>query len=395
MIYLDNNATTQPLPDVIEAMQPWWREHYGNPSSTHREGQRARFAVEAARRQVAALLGAAPGRIVFTSGGTESINLALRGLVLSPGRRRIVIGAADHAAVIGAAEARAAEGCEIVRAPVDADARLDRAAFAATLDERTALVSLTHVNPETGTIEEIAELASQARGFGARVHVDAVQSAGKLGLNCGTWPIDFLSVSAHKLHGPKGVGALYVADRSALRALVAGGGQEGDLRCGTENVAGIVGFGVAAEHALRELSGNHARVAALTGELEARLVALVPGARAAGGGAPRVGNTTTIVFPGVDGEALLLLLSEAGLCASAGSACGSGSLDPSPALLATGMSARDARGAVRFSLSRFTTAEEVENAARIVREALARQLRQRPEARRTGDAETGKNQTVK
>ncbi|MCC7291460.1 MAG: cysteine desulfurase [Phycisphaerales bacterium] len=397
MIYLDNNATTRPLDAVVEAMLPWLREGYGNPSSTHRLGQEARFAVEKARRQVADLLGAAPRQIIFTGGGSESISLALRGSLAArsdfssrgglalrgsvatnggpaeaSSRPRMVTTNAEHAAVLAATQTLEQDGVEVRRVRVDANGRLDVAEYAASLEDGATLVSLTHVNTETGVVEDVVESARIARRRRALVHVDAVQSVGKLpaGELCSV--ADLVSIAAHKFHGPKGVGALFVADGIRLRPLVAGGGQERDLRGGTENVAGIVGMGVAAEAAREALSEAPARMAALRDRLESGLAALGGGERVVAAAAPRVCNTATVLFPGVVAETLLIMLSESGLCASSGSACASGSVEPSHVLLAMGLSPSEARSAVRFSLSRFTTDAEIARTVEAVAAAVGR-----------------------
>ncbi len=360
-------------------MLPWLRDGYGNPSSTHRLGQEARFAVEKARRQVAELLGASPRQIIFTGGGSESISLALRGSLAAEGgpaasspRRRLVTTTAEHAAVLAAANELEQDGVEVRRIRVDAEGKLDIAEFAASLDDSVALVSLTHVNSETGVVEDVAALARVAKKHRAWVHVDAVQSVGKLPVAelCG--PADLVSIAAHKFHGPKGVGALFVADGVRLRPLVPGGGQERDLRGGTENVAGIVGMGVAAEAAREALSEQSARMAALRDQLESGLLALGGGERVVATAALRVCNTTTVLFPGVVAETLLIMLSESGIYASSGSACASGSVEPSHVLLAMGLSPAEARSAVRFSLSRFTTEAEIARTVEAVTAAVGR-----------------------
>lgn len=370
MIYLDNNATTRPLDEVAQAMLPWLDEGYGNPSSTHRLGQEARFAVEKARRQVAELLGVSPRQIIFTSGGSESISLALRGGF--PAKGSLVTTTAEHAAVLAAAQELERDGVEVRRIPVNADGKLNVAELAASLDDSAALVSLTHVSSETGVVEDVGDLTKLAKKHGALVHVDAVQSVGKLPIAGICEQADLVSIAAHKFHGPKGVGALFVADGVRLRPLVAGGGQERDLRGGTENVAGIVGMGLAAEAARRALSEEPARMSALRDRLESGLLALGGSERVLAAAAPRVCNTATVLFPGVVAETLLIMLSELGIYASSGSACASGSVEPSHVLLAMGVSPSEARSAVRFSLSRFTTEVEIERTVEAVAAAVRR-----------------------
>jgi cysteine desulfurase len=360
VIYFDNNATTQPLPEVIAAMDEALGAEYANPSSVHQFGQRVRHRVEVAREQVANLIGASPKELIFTSGGTESINLAIRGgLQLHPNRRRFVTTAVEHSAGLRVAEQVAAGGYEVVYVGVDRQGRLDAAEFAEKVTQDTALVSFIHANNETGVLFDVAILAAVAHDRGVPVHVDAVQSAGKLPIDVHAWPVDLVSIAAHKLHGPKGVGALYVKRRTRLVPQIVGGGQERLLRGGTENVPGIIGMGVAAEIARRDLAPVSASIGRLRDALESGVLSAVPIAHVNGCGAPRIHNTSNISFEGLEAEAILLLLSEAGVCASSGSACSSGSLEPSHVLKAMGLDERLAHGAVRFSLSRLNTADEV------------------------------------
>ncbi len=360
MIYFDNNATTQPLPEVVRAMQECLGEQYANPSSIHQFGQSVRHKVEVAREHVARLLGATSKEIVFTSGGTESINFAIRaGLRLHPQRRHFVTTAVEHSAVLRVAEQLESEGYHVDRVGVDRDGKLDEAQWASVITEETAMVSLLHANNETGVIFDVARLASVAAEKGVPVHVDSVQSAGKIPLRVADWPVQFVSIAAHKFHGPKGTGALYVRRRTRVEPLILGGSQERMLRGGTENVEGIVGMGVAAEIALREMPETARRVGTLRDAFEQGVLASVPFAHVNGAGAERVYNTSNIGFEGLQSEAILILLSEAGICASAGAACSSGSLEPSHVLAAMGIDERIAHGAIRFSLSRFNTRDEV------------------------------------
>ncbi len=360
IIYLDNNATTQPLPEVVEAMLPFLRESYANPSSVHQFGQTARHHVECAREQVASLIGGSPREIVFTGSGTESINLAMRGAMnLNPERRRIVLTPVEHPAVLRVAERLEAEGYSIDYVGVDGQGRIDEAEWADRMSDETALASLLHANNETGVVTDVAKLAGIAADHGVPVHVDAVQSAGKLPIDVGSWPVALVSFSAHKFHGPKGVGALFVRRRTRLAPLIVGGNQERELRGGTENVAGIVGMGAAAEAAVRDGEDVARSVLGLRDSLERGISEGVAFAQVNASGAERIYNTTNISFRTLEAEAILILLSEAGVCASSGSACSSGSLEPSHVLKAMDVDERVAHGAVRFSLSRFTTAEEV------------------------------------
>lgn len=374
LIYLDNNATTQPLPEVVDAMLPYLREGYANPSSIHQFGQAARHAVELAREQVAALLGATPREIVFTSGGTESINLAIRGaLAAAPvGRRRIVTTAVEHSAVLRVVEQLEREGHPVRYVGVDRDGRVDEAEWEAAISEDTALASFMHANNETGVIFDVPRLAANAEHKGALVHVDAVQSAGKLALPVKEWPVHLLSLSAHKFHGPKGAGALYIRRRTRVVAQILGGSQERELRGGTENVAAIVGMGVAAVAAERDREAVCRTVGHLRNELECGILGAISSASVNGGAAPRVCNTTNISFRALQAEAILLVLSEAGICASSGSACSSGSLEPSHVLKAMGIEVEQAHGAIRFSLSRFTTSDEVRRVVQALPALLGR-----------------------
>lgn len=362
LIYFDNNATTQPLAEVVEAMLACLRDQYANPSSVHRFGQYARHKVETAREQVAQLIGATPREIVFTSSGTESINLAIRGLLQSqPDKRRFVTTAVEHSAGLRVAEQLEGEGYHVQYVGVDHDGRLDLGKWKASLTEDTALASLLHANNETGVIMDVAKAGEIAADRGVPVHVDAVQSTGKIPISVSTWPVQLLSMAAHKFHGPKGVGALYVRRRTRVTPMVLGGSQERELRAGTENVSGIVGMGVAAEIAARQATEVAQRVGKLRDDLETGILRCVAFAKVNTGCADRIYNTTNIGFEGLEAEAILLLLSEAGICASSGSACSSGSLEPSHVLRAMGIDDRFAHGAIRFSLSKLNTKAEVEH----------------------------------
>jgi cysteine desulfurase len=372
-IYLDNNSTTRLDPRVLEAMQPFWRDQFGNASSIHRLGQAARHAVETAREQVAALIGAAPREIIFTSGGTEADNLALLGtLAATPTRRHIVTTAVEHPAVHDLCTRLESQGCRVTFVPVDALGRLDLAAFAAALDDDTALASVMFANNETGVVFPVRQVAGLCAARGVPLHVDAVQAAGRVPIDARDLGASLLSLSAHKMHGPKGAGALYVARGARLRSQQVGGHQERDLRPGTENVAAIVGFGAAAELAGRRLPEAMPAVAALRDRLEAGLLQRVEIARVIGDPAHRTPNTTTLGFRHLEAEAILVALSEEGLCASSGSACSSGSLEPSRVLRAMGVEPETAHGAIRFSLSVETTGDEIDRALEIVPRVVSR-----------------------
>ena len=386
-VYLDNNATTRPSGAAVAAARRGLEECWGNPSSVHRTGQAARRAMELARGQVAGLLGCKAAEVVFTSGGTESNRIAIEGVLgLALGRRQpavLLTTWVEHAAVREPAMELARRGVEVVRLPVDADGVLDpadlAAAYAAADPEAAVLASVHWANNETGVVQAVAELAeattkaAASRQATTRFHTDATQAAGKLPLDL-TDPrlagIDLLTLAAHKLHGIKGVGALFVRRGVRLAAVATGGSQERGQRAGTENVAGVMALGVAAEEAAAYLAEpkRTEALAARRNRFEAAVLAAVPGAvvPAAGARFGRVANTTNIAFPGLLAEAILLGLSERGVDASAGAACSSGSLEPSPVLLAMGLAEPLAHGSVRFSLSKHTTERELDAAVEAV-----------------------------
>lgn len=363
LAYLDNNATTQPDPRVVDAMLPLLREQYGNASSLHQFGAAVGAQVEQARAHVARLIAARDREIVFTSGGTEANNLALRGtLAARPTRRHVVISAVEHHAILEPAEALRREGVEVSLVGVDSDGRLDLDQLTDAIRDDTAIVSIMLANNETGAIFPIREVADLARKRGAVVHTDGVNALGKIDVNVTALGVDLLSLSAHKIHGPKGCGALYIRRGVSLRPQQLGGPQEQNRRGGTLNAPAIVGQGVACELLAAECAPARemVRVAALRDRLESALLARVPGAVAIAAAGPRLPNTSCICFPGVASEAVLLLLSETGICASSGAACSSGSLEPSHVLQAMGLDPVLAQGQVRFSLSRMTTDAEVD-----------------------------------
>jgi len=373
MIYLDNNATTQPLPEVIEAMRACLHDAYANPSSVHQFGQTVRHKVECVREKVAQLLAASPKEIIFTSGGTESINLAIRGgLRIHPHRRRFVTTAVEHPAVLRVVEQLAAEGYTVDYVGVDQEGRLDESEWAEKITDQTALVSLIHANNETGVMFDVPRLAAVAAQKGVPIHVDAVQSAGKVPIDVSSWPVQLVSIAGHKFHGPKGVGALYVRRRTRIEPLILGGSQERLLRGGTENVEGIVGMGVASEIAMRDRAQTTENVRRLRDDFESGVRASIPYSHVTGQGAERIYNTSNIAFEGLESEAILILLSEAGVCASSGAACSSGSLEPSHVLKAMGIEERIAHGAIRFSLSRFNTRKEIDQVVSMLPDLLSR-----------------------
>jgi cysteine desulfurase len=375
---MDANATTPVLPEVLDAMRPFWSQEFGNASSIHQPGQRARAAVDRARASVAALLNCRAAEVVFTSGGTESDNLALFG-VLAPGDHLITT-SIEHHAVLHAAEALVERGVEVTFLPCTAQGVVEAAALEDALRPQTKLVSVMLANNETGAIQPVRELANRAHAAGALFHTDAVQAAGKLPLDVAALGCDLLSISGHKMYAPQGTGALFVRRNVRLKPMFFGGLHERGRRPGTENVAGIVGLGKAAELARNWLSDSNRSdspqgIAALRDRLEQRILASVAGAGVNGGVASRVANTSNLYFDHVEAEALVIALDLKGLAISGGSACQSGATEPSHVLTAMGLSEARARASVRFSLSRLTTEEEVDLAADLVPAAVAR-LRQ-------------------
>ncbi len=375
MIYLDANASTQPLRDVVAAVADSLQETWANPSSIHRPGQAARHAIELARSQVAQLIGCGDRELVFTSGGTEAADLAIRGTLAASGRRILMTSRLEHAAVRDLATRLHDRGeAQVVWLDHDALGRVRPETLRAAIRDRgheTALVSLMAANNETGVLQPISDLAAVARQAGVTFHTDATQAVGRVPLRLADLGVDLLSCSAHKLHGPKGVGALAIRRGTHLESLLCGGPQERERRAGTENVPGIVGFGVAAREALHWLDGEGAqRGAALRALLETLVLRGDPTALVNAADAPRLWNTTSIAFPRLEAEAILLALSERGVAASAGAACSSGSLEPSPVLLAMGIPPQIAHGSVRFSLHRFSTEDEIRAAAARIIEAV-------------------------
>ena len=360
MIYLDANATTPLHPAVMAAMMPALREVFANPSSVHKPGQDARALVDRAREQCGAALGCDPREIVFTSGGTEADALAVRGL----SRRKLVTTAVEHPAVLGACAELERAGVEVVRVPVDRTGQLDLTALDTAL-EGADLCSAMAANNETGVIFPLREIGELCRKHRVPFHTDAVQAAGKMPLRIRELPVDLASCSAHKLGGPKGAGLLWVRRGLQLAPVQVGGHQERGRRGGTENVAGIVGLGEALERACAALATEVPRLADLRDRLEAA-AKRIPGSRVAGAGAARVCNTSNVAFEGCEGEALLAALDMAGVAISTGSACSSGTLEPSPVLLAMGYPPELARGAVRFSLWSGTTAEQIQRVCELL-----------------------------
>lgn len=361
-IYLDHNATTPVDPAVITAVTDAMRDEIGNPSSVHHFGQRAKARLDEARQQVAALINGAPAEIVFTSGGTEADNFALRGVAeaLEPlGRRHLVTSAIEHEAVLRTMTALERRGWRVTRVQPDRHGVVHAADIAAALTDETALLSLMHGNNEVGTLQPVAECAALARSRGIVVHTDAVQTAGKVPVDVQTLGVDLLSLSAHKLYGPKGVGALWIRRGTRLVATMTGGKQERSRRAGTENVPGIIGLGLAAHLAASRLDPDGVAQGALRDALEQGVLARIPGTHVNGAGQPRVPNTTNIGFEGIEAESLLIALDLEGFAVSTGSACSSGTLEPSHVLKAMGLPLPDTQNALRLSLGRHTTAADI------------------------------------
>ncbi|WP_298427855.1 cysteine desulfurase NifS [Rhodoblastus sp.] len=374
VIYLDNNATTRVDPRVVEAMLPFFTESFGNASSTHDYGAAIAPALKDARKQVQALLGAEfDHEVVFTSGGTESDTTAIFStLETAPGRNEIVTSSVEHPAVLNVCQNLERLGrARVHYIGVNASGDLDLDAFRAALSDKTALVSIMWANNETGKIFPVAELAALAKAVGALFHTDAVQAFGKLDMSLKDTGVDLLSLSGHKIHGPKGVGALYVRKGVKLSPLFRGGKQERGRRAGTENVPGIVGLGAAAALAHQTLAADSARVKALRDRLETGLLAAIPLSRINGGGDGRLPNTCNISFDYADGEAILHKLDQAGVAASSGSACASGSMEPSHVLRALNIPPFALQGAIRFSLSRETSESDIAKVLAVLPEIVA------------------------
>lgn len=359
--YFDNNATTRVAPEVVAAMLPFLSDYWGNPSSAYAFGNQVYEHVEKARAQVAALIHADPKEVTFTSCGTESNNAAIHSaLATHPGKKHIITTAVEHSANINFGQYLQKHGHEVTYLPVESDGSLDLHLLDKSIRPDTAVVSVMWANNETGVIFPIEEIAAICRSKGVICHTDAVQTPGKLPIDVKALGVDFLSLSAHKLHAPKGVGMLYVKKRTKFQPYIIGGHQERGRRGGTENVAGIVAFGKAAELAMAKLEDENTRMRALRDRLEQTILTTIPNTIRNGAKEPRLPNTTNIAFEFVEAEAVLLLLDQAGICASSGSACTTGSLDPSHVLTAMGLSPMRARGCVRFSLGIYNTNEEVD-----------------------------------
>jgi cysteine desulfurase len=385
-VYLDYNATTPVEPEVLDAMLPYFSAEFGNAASIHTPGQRARAAVETAREQVAALIGSRPQEIVFTSGGTESDNHAIFGIV-SPSFAsftsstsltsppHIITTAIEHEAVLNTCQALEKEGVRVTYLSTDREGLIDLDELRRSLRPETVLITIMHANNELGTVQPLEEIGRIAAKADVYFHTDAVQSAGKIPIDVNAMSLDLLSLSGHKIYAPKGIGALYVRGGTRLRQLLYGGHHQRGFRPGTENVAGIVGLGKAAEIARKSLAVDAHRVSALRDQLQQGLLDSVPQSRVNGGAAPRTPNTTNIVFPGVEGEALLIALDLKGLACSTGAACSSGAVEPSHVLTAIGLPPEEARASLRFSLGRHTSDADIDFALNVVPAAVA-QLRE-------------------
>jgi len=359
-IYLDNNATTQVAPEVLEAMLPYFSDLYGNPSSMHSFGGQVAKKIREAREQTAALIGATPDEIIFTSCGTESDNAAIRAaLAAHPDRRHIVTSRVEHPAIKSLCAHLSRQGYRVTELPVDKDGLLDMNHYERSLSPDTAIVSLMWANNESGALFPVEKAAELARKRGILFHTDAVQAVGKIPIHMNTNVIDMLSISGHKLHAPKGIGVLYVRRGTKFSPFLIGGHQEKERRGGTENTPSIIGLGKACELAARNMEAENTRVKQLRDKLEEKLLKLIPNSRVNGSRSYRLPNTTNMSFEFVEGEGILLLMNEYGICASSGSACTSGSLQPSHVLRAMGVPFTMAHGSIRFSLSIYTTEEEI------------------------------------
>jgi cysteine desulfurase len=360
-VYFDNNATTRVAEEVLEEIQPLFCELYGNPSSMHTFGGQIGRRIRKARGQVAGLLGCEPSEVVFTGCGTESDNTAIKGtLAAVPNKRTVITTRVEHPAVLAVCRDLENHGYTVVELSVDKKGRLDMAELEEQLDDDTALVTIMYANNETGVVFPIEDIAELVKSKGAIFHTDAVQAVGKIPLNLSKSNIDLLSLSGHKLHAPKGVGVLYVRKGTRLSPYMLGGHQEAGRRAGTENVPGIVGLGKACELAAENFEAENSKVKALRDKLEKAILEKCPDCRLNGDPDNRLPNTSNISFEYIEGEAILLMLDKYGICASSGSACTSGSLEPSHVLRAMGVPFTAAHGSIRFSLSRYNTKEEVD-----------------------------------
>jgi len=371
--YFDNNATTRVAPEVVEAMLPFLSEHWGNASSAYSFGKEVARHLKEARAKIAALMNADPKEIIFTSCGTESNNSAIHSaLALQPTKKHLVTTAVEHSANINYGQFLRKQGYEVTFLPVDSDGSLDLHLLDQSIRPDTAIVSIMWANNETGVVFPIEEIAALCRSKGVLCHTDAVQTPGKLKIDVKALDVDFLSLSAHKFHAPKGIGVLYIRHRTKYQPYVIGGHQEHGRRGGTENVASIIGAGRAAELAMSRLEEENHRVRALRDRLENGILSAIPHTMRTGAKEPRLPNTSNIAFDFIEAEAILMMLDQAGICASSGSACTTGSLDPSHVLTAMGLNPMRARGCVRFSLGVYNTDEEVDYLLQVLPPIIAK-----------------------
>ena len=378
LLYLDHNATTPIDPAVRDAMLPWLENEFGNPSSVYSLGRRAAAALAKAREQVASLVGAQPSEIIFNSCGTEATNTAiLSALAIDPDKRHIITSTVEHSATIKLCEYLATRGYEITWLPVDKDGLLDPDRLEAAITSETAVISLLWANNETGVIFPVEEIAAISARKKVPLHLDAVQAAGKVPINLSELVAQYVSLSAHKLYAPKGVGALYVNRRARYTPLLRGS-QEESKRGGTQNVASIVAFGKAAELAQAHLLASAERIGSLRDRFEKTILATIDGVRRNGTDEPRLPNTSNLTFAGIEAETALLLFDKEGLCCSAGSACSSGSINPSHVLTAMGVTREEARASLRFSLGRTTTDNDIDHALEIINHTVAKLRAERP-----------------
>jgi len=370
-VYLDNNATSPLLPEVFEAMRPYFLERFGNASSIHQQGQQARGAVEQAREQVAELLNCRPAEVVFTSGGTEGDNLALFGLA-KPGDH-VITSAVEHHAVLNAGKRLEEIGCEVTYLPVDGNALIDPDDVRRAIRPNTKLISIIFANNETGVLQDVNEIGKIAAEADVYFHTDAVQAAGKVPIDVKEIRCDLLTLTAHKMHGPQGAGALYVRRGTLLQPMFYGGRHERSRRAGTENLPGVVGLGKAAEIARQGFTnGSVEGIAALRDRLESTIVDTIDQASVNSAGAPRVPNTTNVVFDCLEGEAMVIALDLKGLSVSTGAACSSGAIEPSHVLTAMGLSPERARASLRFSLGKQNTADDIDFALQLIPAVVTR-----------------------
>lgn len=370
-VYLDNNATTPVLPEVFEAMRPYFGEHFGNASSIHHHGQETRAAVESARESVAGLLGCTASEVIFTSGGTESDNLAIAGLVKAGDH--VITSGIEHHAVLHAAKNLEKIGCEVTVLPADGRGLVDPDDVKRALRPATKLITVMMANNETGVLQPVEEIGKLAAEVEVLFHTDAVQAAGKVAIDVKRLQCHALSISGHKLHGPQGTGALFLKKGTQLQPLFHGGRHERSRRAGTENVPGIVGLGKAAKLASESFNnGAIERLAAMRDRLQRVVLSCIEGTTVNGDGAPRVPNTANIRFDDIEGESLVIALDLKGLAVSTGAACSSGAIEPSHVLIALGLRPEQARASIRFSLGKQTTEEDIDFAIQLLPEAVAR-----------------------